>query len=423
MLETIIITLLIFCNGFFALAEIALVSSRTARLHDLARKGHRQAAFVLTLKEKPEMFLSAIQVGITMVGVISGMVGGLALARDFEPLFAVIIPGYAYEMSLILVVSVITYLSILFGELLPKTIALRRPEKIVVRIAPAIRLLSVMFRPAVAALAVSTTALMKVSKLNSPPESNLSDDELKMLVRQAYREGLFGEKEFELYQGFFRLIRREASQMMKHRTEMIWIDINDPYEIIHQTIVTEPYSKFVICDGSLDNVTGILSVKDYITILNRSERDIRPIIKEAVFVPLQAEASRIIDLFRERHCTIVLVVDEYGSVQGMITAQDILYQTLGVMTDIPSENEPAVIIRSDGSCFVDGQAKLDELTDVLPGLFDSRDETLFKTFAGYFYHHFGKMPKTGDFITVKQYRIEVADMDGLRIDKFLVQKI
>ncbi len=421
MTEAILITILILCNGFFALSEIALVSSRALRLQEMAQKGSRYAPLVLSLKGNPEQFLSAIQVGITMVGVVSGMVGGLALAEDFEPLFRGFFPEYAYELSLFMVVSVITYSSILFGELLPKTIALRRPEKAAVLIVPAIRILSVFFRPVVSALSVSTRFLLKILKLDSPPETSLSGEELKMLIRQAYHEGLFDKNEFELYQKFFRLIRREAVQLMKHRTEIVWIDIRGPEAEIQRTIMSEPYSKFIVCDQSLDNVIGILSVKDYLSLPDNQRSDIRPILKEPVFVPLRADAAKIIDLFREQNCSVVLVVDEFGSVQGMITVQDILYQTLGVIGETAEPSEPAVIRRADGSYLVDGQIKLDELPDIIPDIPWQEADNRYATLAGFFYHRFGRLPKSGDFLDEGTYRIEVMDMDGLRIDKFLIR--
>lgn len=422
--ELVIIILLVVLNGIFAMAEIALVSSKKVLLEDLAGKGSKGAKISLKLLEEPEKFLSTIQIGITLVGIVAGAYGGLALAEDVEPFFVKFnIPlEYIKELSLITVVAFITYLSLLIGELLPKTIALNNPEKISVKLAPLVYSLSVASAPVVSFLSFSTkilTKIIRVKKIDKPP---VTEDELKMLIEQGRKYGVFEQKESEMVKSVFRFYDRKAYSVMVPRQEIVWLDCNKTIKEITETIYQNNFSKFPLCNGSLDNTIGILHVRDFfLKHSNNNAVELKNIVVQPLIIPENLAAKDILEKFRETKIYIALVVDEYGSIQGMITLHDLIENVFGELPEITDKIEHDFFERADGSFLVDGSVQIDEFKDKFKIEFDGEEN--YSTLAGFILYKLNKIPGLGDKFTFAGFEFEVVDMDGKRIDKVLVRRI
>ncbi len=422
--ELVIIILLVVLNGIFAMAEIALVSSKKVLLEDLAGKGSKGAKISLKLLEEPEKFLSTIQIGITLVGIVAGAYGGLALAEDVEPFFVKFnIPlEYIKELSLITVVAFITYLSLLIGELLPKTIALNNPEKISVKLAPLVYSLSVASTPVVSFLSFSTkilTKIIRVKKIDKPP---VTEDELKMLIEQGRKYGVFEQKESEMVKSVFRFYDRKAYSVMVPRQDIVWLDCNKTLKEITETIYQNNFSKFPLCNGSLDNTIGILHVRDFfLKHSNNNAVELKNIVVQPLIIPENLAAKDILEKFRETKIYIALVVDEYGSIQGMITLHDLIENVFGELPEITDKIEHDFFERTDGSFLVDGSVQIDEFKDKFKIEFDGEEN--YSTLAGFILYKLNKIPGLGDKFTFAGFEFEVVDMDGKRIDKVLVRRI
>jgi len=418
-----IILLLILLNGVFALAEIALVSARRARLKQMVQDGSRSAQVALDLSDDPNQFLSTVQIGITLIGVFAGAFGGANIAgllaepmRDWP-----LIGPYAGAVSLMLVVGIITYLSVVIGELVPKRVALQHAERISVIIARPMRLLSAIARPVVHLLSISTDALLVLLGIETTPEDEASEEEIRLLVQESAQAGIIEEEERNMVESIFRLNDRPLDALMTPRPEIVWLDINMHADEIRNIVQSTAHSRFPVCDGDVDHVLGIAQAKDLLAnCLDQQPLELKAMMHEPLFVPEKMHALTALERFKQSGTHMALLVDEYGGIEGLVTLINILEAIVG---DIPTAEEivdPPIVQREDGSWMVDGLISVEDFKEAfdiraLPG------ESNFQTLGGFMIHMLGSMPITGSHFGWGGYRFEVVDMDGHRVDKVLIE--
>ncbi|MEN4041117.1 MAG: hemolysin family protein [Anaerolineaceae bacterium] len=422
--DTLLIVLLILANGLFAAAEIALVSARRVRLEQRAEEGNAAAKTALELSNAPNRFLSTVQIGITLVGILSGALGGATLSEYLAPEIARIpfIEPAAEVIALVLVVLLITYFSLVMGELIPKRLALNNPEGIAMLAARPMNLLSRLTSPLVTFLGKSTDLGLRIIGVRLSEEPPITEEELIGLLEQGTRVGVFAEAEQDIVQSVFRFGDRRVDSVMTPRTEMAWLDMDAPLAETIQKAVESQYSLLPVSKGDLDNVQGILEVKDLLVAhLNDQPVDLRQLIKQPFFVPESIPMLRVLEEVRARGLTLAIVLDEYGGVLGMVTLIDILKALVG---DIPTADdafEPLVVRRPDGSWLIDGLMRVDELMELLDlDALPDQERVGYQTLGGMIMSLSGEIPTTGQSLQALGYQFEVVDMDGRRVDKVLV---
>lgn len=423
--EIIILFLLILLNGLFALAELAIVSSRRERLQTLIDDGHEGAVIALRMLQDPTSLLSTAQVGITLIGILAGAFGGAALTDELalwlQPL--PVVGPYSRTIALIIVVGAITFFSVVLGELVPKRLALRNPERLAASVARPMNFLSILARPVVRLLTISTGFFLRVLGVSDvASEQTVTEEEIKLLVEQGAQSGVFEEAERVMVESIFRFGDRRLRSLMTPRTELVWIDINDPEPLIRDTIRQSRHARFPVCDGSLDRVLGVVQAKD---LLSRSWSDepfdLRAVLQPPLFLPETMLALRALERIKETGVQGALLVDEFGGVEGMVTLFDILEAIVG---DIPTREEiaePPVVRREDGSYLVEGFLDVDDLKDLLM-VDELPDEGDYQTLGGFVLSLLGRLPRVGDRVEWSGYKFEIVDMDGNRIDKVLVER-
>jgi len=418
-LEIILIVLLLIANGVFAMAEIAIVSSRKARLRARADGGDHRAAVALELAEKSDHFLSTVQIGITLVGILAGVFGGATIADALGAYFDTI-PGVAPHgetLGLVLIVMVITYLSLVIGELVPKRVALTNPEGIGARVAPFMRRLARFARPAVWFLSVSTSAVVKMLRIRESKEPAVTEEEVTSMMELGRKTGEFHPAEEEMIKGVFALGDRTASAIMTPRHEVVWLDLTKPAAELQRYIVDSGVSRFPAADGSLDHFLGIIDVKDLIaSCFAGGEIDLRGAVREAVVFPETTSALQILHEFQSRKAEMGIVVDEYGGFEGVVTVADLAMRVLGL-----DEEQDALVQREDGSWLVDAMMNFDDFASAvgLRGAGDGDHDTV----AGFVLARLGRLPRVADRIEAHGFRFEIVDMDGRRVDKVLVGRV
>ncbi len=423
-MEPVVISILIVLNGFFSLSEIALLSSKRSRLEKLKEEGRKGSEIALLLLNNSENFLSAIQVGITLIGIVTGVYGGLSIADDFAPFLEKFEPlkNSANEIALVLTVLVITYFSILIGELVPKTIALSNPEKIAVRVAPVIHYLSLIFYPVVRFLSFSTSLVNRIIGIKKPDE-HLTEAEIRQMLRIASHEGVIEKEQNLIHDKVFYFSDKKARHIMTHRMEVEWLNINQPISAIREQIVRTQHSRLVCSMEHLDNFIGILSLKEFLAADHFSDEFvISALITQPLVVPESAEAYKVLNLFREKQVHFCIVVNEYGSVEGIITLHDILENLIG---DIPEEGEnyePDIFIREDQSYLVSGDAPVEVLDGIFENHLTELDNVEYTTVAGFVLSKIEKIPQIGDKFIFNNFIIEIVDIDGKRVDKILIRR-
>lgn len=419
MTEILIILVLILLNGVFSMAEIALVSARKARLESQASKGDARAKEALDLANHPDTFLSTVQIGITLIGILTGIYSGEALTNHIAAFFAKFqfLAAYSNGLATAVVVIVITYFSLILGELLPKRIGLSRPEAIAKLVAGPMKLISRITHPFIWLMSKSTHVLSKLLNVQQN-DTQVTEEEIKAIISEGTEQGTIEEAEQEIIERVFHLGDRNITSLMTHRSDIVWFDVNDNEASIKEKIVMEPHSIYPICDGSIDNIKGVVSIKDlYIT---NDLTLFKHIMKPALFVPENNTAYRVLERFKEGRLHSCFIVDEYGSVLGMITLNDILEAIVGELPQ-PDIQDYEIVKREDGSYLVDAQIPFYdflsrfEMTDWM-----HEGEQEFNTLAGFILHKLERIPHTGDTLEWKGFRFEIIDMDSLRIDKILV---
>ena len=423
-LELVTIFLLILLNGVFAMSEIAVVSARRARLEQMSQEGSRGAKVALEMASTPNRFLSTVQVGITLVGVLAGAFGGATIAG---PLAEVLRPlpfigRYASAVSLALVVGATTYLSVVIGELVPKRLALQSAERIAAFIAPPMRALSLLAGPVVHLLSASTDAVLALLGIEASPETAVTEEEIRVLVEQSAKAGAIAEVERYMVESIFRLDDRPLEAMMTPRPEIVWLDAGTSQEEIREKIENAAHSRFPICDGDLDHVLGVVMAKDLLSdCLAGRSLNLAEMMKEPLFVPETAQAMTALERFRQTGIHIALVVDEYGGIEGLVTLFDVLEAIVGDIPTVEELTEPLIVERDDGSWLVEGLMAIDEFKEAfdihtLPG------EGKYNTLGGFVVFMIGSMPAAGAHFGWGGFRFEVADMDGNRVDKVLLEE-
>lgn len=418
--ELLILFLLILVNGFFSMAEIALVSARKARLEGQANKGDSRAKHALALAQKPDSFLSTVQIGITTIGILTGIFSGDKIVDDV----VVILDGipafsaYSRGIATAVVVVIITFFSLVFGELVPKRLGLSNPEKIAKSVAAPMRLISRIAHPFVWLLVNTTTLITKILRVKTD-DAQVTEEEIKAIINEGTEHGAIEATEQEIIQRVFHLGDRNITSLMTHRSDVIWFDVNDNEQSIREKILKEPHTVYPVCDTSIDQIKGIVSIKDmYVT---PDDVSFKHTMKDPLFVPENISPYQLLEKFKLSKIHTSFVVDEYGTLLGLVTLNDLLEAIVG---DLPQHNvqDYEITEREDGSFLVDAQIPFyDFLTRFEKADWMNEGEQEFDTLAGFILHNLEHIPETGEHFEWKGFGIEILDMDGRRIDKVLVK--
>jgi len=408
------------------MSEIAVVAARKVRLQQRADEGDDRARSALELAHDPNKFLSTVQFGITMVGVLAGAYGGATIAAKLAVPIATVpqLAPYAEGLALALVVGVITILSLIVGELVPKRIALNNPEAIASWVAKPMIWLSRIGGPAVGVLTGATNVVLRVFGVKGEAEPNLTEDEIKALISQGAETGAVGATEENIVQRVFQLGDQRVAAIMTPRPDIEWIDVDASEEELREFLASHSHTQFVVCHGGLDEVLGIVRSADLLPIAFKGSRiDLRSLVREALFVPDSMPAVQLLDSFRSSHKHVALVMDEYGAVEGLVTVTDLLTAIVGELPADASEAAGEFVSRADGSWLVDGSAAMEEVQtrfamDALP----EEEAGAYHTIGGFVMARLGRVPRAADVFEWGGLRFEVMDMDGRRIDKVLVSR-
>ncbi len=426
-MDVALLIFLILLNGVFAAAELALSSIRKARLQVLIDKGNKGAKVALQLSEEPTNFLSTVQIGITSIGVLSGIVGESAfsgpVAGFLQRLFG-LAPGVASVLGTTLVVVVITYLSIVFGELLPKRVGQMYPESVSSIVARPMHWLAALGRPFVALLAWSTRAVMKLFGLHDDYKERITEEEIDAMLAEGTSTGVIEAQEHQMVRNVFRLDDRLISSLMIPRNDIVWLDADAPVEEALKTIADTNHSAFPVCRGGLEDVLGVVNARDLLNQATRGEAmSLTAKMRPAVFVPETLTAMELLDNFRTTGRQMVLVVDEYGELQGLVTLRDVLEAIAGEFKPDPGDQAWAVQ-RDDGSWLMDGLIPVVELKDRLHiKHLPDEGKGRYNTLAGLVMMLLGRVPTESDKVVFQNWSFEVMDMDGRRVDKVLVRPV
>ncbi len=417
-IEILIIFLLILLNGIFALSEIAVLSSRKARLQHRVNENKYGARTALQLAENPNIFISTIQVGMTLIGVLTGAVGGAtiadALAVQFK-LIPVLVP-YADSLALGIVVVLITIFSLLIGELVPKRLALHDPERIASIMAGPMLFISKLLSPLVRLMSGTTDAILRLMGVHPSENPPVTEEELHVLLDQGTQAGVFEESEQDMVQGIFSLSDRRINSLMTPRTEIIWLDVSDTLETIRATIAESPYSRFPVCHDELDNVLGVIKARDLLLSHLSGERlNLKAHLRPVIYLPETALASHALEMFKEANPELMLVVDEFGGVQGLLTITDILEEIVGEI----DTGEPQATQRQDGSWLLDGMLSVEDFKEIF-NIQHLPEEDEYETLGGFMMMHLSRVPQAADHFEWNGLTFEIVDMDGKRVDKVLV---
>ncbi|MBI3138868.1 MAG: HlyC/CorC family transporter [Sphingobacteriales bacterium] len=419
-MDIFILFVLILLNGLFSMSEIALVSARKARLEYLADKGDKKAELALALSNHPELFLSAVQIGITLISIITGVYSGERFGKDLQPYverIAVLQP-YAETLSTTLIVILVTYLSIVFGELIPKRIGLLRSEKIAKMVAGPMKTFAGITHPFVWLLNKTGNIFFRIFNIKRSKEDAVTEEEIKTLITEGAEAGTIDEAEQEIIERVFHLGDRNITSLMTHRSDIIWFSLDDNEDKIKEKILQEPHSAYPICEESIDNIKGVVSIKDLY--ISPDNSPFKEIMQPALFIPENNSPYQVLEKFKESRIHSAFIVDEYGSILGLLTLNDILEAIVG---DIPQQDVPdyEIVERADGTFIVDGQIPFyDFLTRFEKTEWMNEGEHDFDTLAGFVLHELERIPKTADKLSWKGFTLEIIDMDGHRIDKVLV---
>lgn len=422
--EIFLIFLLILANGLFSMSEMAIVSSRKARLQQKAEDGDEGASKALELATDPTPFLSTVQIGITLIGILTGVFGGAGIQDKINESLKLVswIAPYSHAASISIVVVVITFLTLVVGELVPKRIALSNPEKIASFVAPMMRFLSRTGRPAVRILSFSTDLLLSLLRIKHSSESPVTEEEIKLLIEQGTQVGVFQQSEQDMIARVFRLDDLIVTALMTPRPEVVWLDLDQPEEVILNTLSESRHFCFPVARDNLDNVTGVVYAKDLLAqSLGKRKFDIESVMLPPLFVPESMPAMIVLEKLKAARSHIALVIDEYGGFHGLVTLNDFLEAIVGDIPLLDEEGEADVIMREDGSWLLDGRLIIDDFKDLfqldkLPG----EDTGGYQTLGGFIVTYMGCIPSSGDHFTWNGLRIEVVDMDARRVDKVLV---
>jgi putative hemolysin len=425
-LDFSIILLLILANGVFVMSELAIVSARKVRLQQLANQGNRKARTALRLADEPNNFLATVQVGITLIGIIAGAFGEAAISRRVEPILAGA-PGlgaYSKALSFGIGVLLITYLTLILGELVPKRLALNSPERIAAFAAMPMAILAKVGAPIVYLLSASTNLMLKILGIRPSDDPQVTEEEIRVMIEQGTEAGMFEQAEEDIMKRVFRLGDRRVSSLMTPRLEIIWIDLEDSFDESRRRMMESSHARFPVCHGGLDNLLGVVQVYDLLVMSMANESiDFTSALQTPVFVPESTRALKVLELFKQTGTQIAFVVDEYGVIQGLVTLTDVLQAIVGDIPTVEDLAEPQAIQREDGSWLLDGMLPIYQFKELLhlddqelPG----EQRGSYQTLGGFVVMHLGRIPTAADHFDWESLRFEVMDMDGNRVDKVLV---
>ena len=422
-IEILLIFFLIILNGLLALSELALVSARRTRLEQLANEGDFKAKIALQLINSPDKFLATIQIGITFVSILAGAFGGATIASVMGQYFATypLLAPYGQTISVAIVVVCITYLSLIIGELIPKRIALANPETIARLVAPTIDRISRLAHPLVILLSGSTNMMLRFFRFKASAEQTVTEEEIKLLIDKGTQDGTFQEFEQDTIERVFRLADRRVAVLMTHRADIIWLNINESEDEIKRRIIANKYSAYPVVQDTLDNIIGVVRGKELLSLAMEGKPfDLRGISRNPLFVSETTPAVKAMELFKKSKTHIAFIVDEYGTLQGLVTFGDILRSVFEDVED-EVEGERDIVKREDGSLLISGSLPLDEFMDYMEiaGL-SNQEHAGINTVGGFVMAKFESVPSEGQYFVWEGLRFEVIDMDGRRVDKILV---
>ncbi len=425
MLDLVIVAALILFNAFFALSEMAVLTSRKSRLKQMAvhSAGARKA---LELANHPESFLSAVQLWISLLSLIIGSLGGESMGEKLaEPLANIpALAPYAEKIGFVIGFVVMLFVFGLIGELVPKRIGTLRPEKIAVVVAYPMQFFATLAKPIVMALSACTRWVMRLLRMGNVDENTITEEEIQMLVSEGHEQGVIDDDERNMMQRVMRLGDRTVESMMTPRTRITWLDATASFEENLAEMRETPYSRYPVFRGSDADVLGLLEVKSLLDRLDQRTPDLFKTLRPAVFVSESTHALKLLEIFREEQQSLALVVDEYGEIIGMVTVNDLMGAVIGRMQSGETPDSEALVIeRADGSLLVDGSLPVDELREIIGQRLPHLDDHDYHTAAGMAIAHFGRIPNTGESFDWSGWKIEVVDLDGPRIDKLLLTRI
>jgi putative hemolysin len=425
-LDLLLLAVLFLLNGVFAMSELAIASSRKTRLQQWADEGNGRAAAALQLAEHPNRFLATVQIGITLIGIITGFFGGAALSASVQQQLTRIpaLAPYSGPVSVFLVVGLITYLSLLVGELVPKRLALQNPERIASLVAPPMLALSRVTAPIVWFLGVSSEFLLRLLGVREAGDAPVTEEEIEILLQEGAAAGVFAPAEHEMVEGIFDLGEREARELMTPRYRLIALDVDDPLEENLRKMADSPHQVFPVYEGDLDHLIGLAPVKKlWAASLAGEAIDLRTLADPALIVPETLPALTALERFRDRSVNVAMVVDEFGGVQGLLSLHDLMEAITGDLE--PSlTTDQAWVQRPDGSWLLDGALPIHEVRDVLElDALPGEEDGAFETLGGFIMNRLERIPAVGDATDYGGLRFEVADMDGRRVDRVLVSQV
>src|SRR6266568_4909160 len=423
-MEFIIVLLLIICNGAFAMAEIAIVSIRKSRLQKEAEEGNIRAQAALELAKNPAKFLSTVQIGITFISIFAGAFGGETLSHQFSGELTNVpwVAPYRDQVALILVVVLITYLTLIIGELVTKRSALSRPEKIAKRIAGPMKTLSSLTFPLVNLLIISSDWVIRLLQIKPPTEPTVSEEEVKMLLQEGTTAGIFTSTEQDIVERTFQLDEKKIISIMTPRKEIRWLAIDSSFKNLKRMIGKHPHSYFPVCRDSLDKVLGVVRTEDLLaTFLIEEKFDFTRCLRKPIYVPESTQVWKVLELFKRTGIHMALVVDEYGSILGLLSLGDILEEIVGDIPNVDELEDQDIMKQKDGTFFVDGLVPIDEFKeyfkiDRLP----DEESGAFHTIGGFIMERLGRIPVADDSFDFGNFRFKVDKMDGNRVDKVLL---
>jgi putative hemolysin len=422
--ELSIVLVLILINGLFVTSEMAIISAKKVRLQNLVNQGNKKALLALDLANNPSSFLPTVQVGITLMAILSGARGESAVSKQLMPLLISVpaLKNYAEPIAATVAITIVTYLTLIIGELVPKQLALNSPERISVLVAKPLNWLGWIGSPINHVLSISSDLIVKVLGIRPSTEPEVTEEEIRVMIGQGTEAGMFEEVEQDMMERVMGLGDRKISALMTPRPDIVWLDIDDPWPVNRDKIVASQYSRFPICKEVLDDVIGVMHVSDMLSqALVGQPIDLTSSLIQPLLVPESTKGLKVLEQFKETGTHIGMVVDEYGVIQGLVTLNDLLEEIVGDIQDVEQPEEPHAVQREDGSWLLDGMLPIEEFLEI----FKIEEEAIeqrgsYNTLGGFIIMQLGKIPQETDHFEWEHLRFEVMDMDGNRVDKVLV---
>lgn len=424
-MEIIIIIGLILLNGVLSMSEMSLVSSRKFKLESAKKKGSKGAKTALELSENPTRFLSTVQIGITLIGILLGVYSGENMTRDIELYLSQfeLLNQYSHDIAVTVIVITITYFSIVLGELFPKRLGLTFPERIAIFLAKPMKILSVLTSPFVWILTISNDLIVKIFGIKSTMDSKVSEEEIKSIIKESAEGGEIQDIEQDIVERVFEFGDKRVNSLYTHKNDIIFFDETDDLNTIREKITTEKHSAYPLCsDNDIDKVIGIVLLKDLFTPSIDRDFNLRDFVKEPLYLTENTFAYHLLERFKTERMHYAIVVDEYGSTKGIVTMEDVVDALIGDVTE-HNQNEYQITQRDENSWFIDGQYSFTEFLHYFDIEMEEDPSGNFVTIAGFFIHKFNNLPNIGDILNIDVYLLEVIDKDGQRIDKILISRI